>query len=121
MERPEQTINLGTPEVEPSWTSWKTQALEAEPSWTPWQALATPWDILERTLKKTLESPSYRRCQAKPILEGPALKGRALRAHLAGFSGEIEQRAFVLILQHLGKPSENYQKVASGENVKDSH
>ena len=37
--------NVGTPEAEPSWTSWTTQALEAEPSCTPWQALATPWKM----------------------------------------------------------------------------
>ena len=39
----EQSI-LGTPQAEPSWTPWKTQALEAEPSWTPCNALATPWE-----------------------------------------------------------------------------
>ena len=42
---PKEQSNVGTPEAEPSWTSWKTQALEAEPSWTPWQTLATPWKI----------------------------------------------------------------------------
>ena len=40
---PNEQANVGTPEAEPSWTTWKTQALEAEPSWTPWQALATAW------------------------------------------------------------------------------
>ena len=42
-------------------------------------------------LGRQLESPSYRHCQARPILEGPALKGRA----------------FVLILQDLLGKSNN--------------
>ena len=38
---PNEQSNVGTPEAEPSWASWKTQAFEAEPSWTPWQAAMT--------------------------------------------------------------------------------
>ena len=59
---PNEQSNVGTPEAEPWWTSWKIQALEAEPSWTPWksqaleaepwwtpwQALATPWKLGHR-------------------------------------------------------------------------
>ena len=40
--------NVGPPEAEPSWTSWKTQALEAEPSCKlgkPWRQLGR-WPIM---------------------------------------------------------------------------
>ena len=62
---PNEKSNVGTPEAEPSWTSWKTQALEAEPSWTP---------------RQTIERRNARGRAFVDILENPGLRGSAFVA-----------------------------------------